>query len=123
MQLIAPVRVIPVLEMKSLGDGWCKRDLAAVFTHGAAQGADRVVRLAERHVIPARDGAGRNAEITPGHGMRPGLLGKRADRSPGAIRAGGELKSEPTTENRNRAHKAPVEQGCFRVITSPHKLG
>ena len=38
-------------------------------------------------------------------------------------RAGGELKSEPTTENRNRAHKAPVELGCFRVITSPHKLG
>jgi hypothetical protein len=29
-----------------------------------------------------------------------------------APRTGGELKSEPTTENRNRAHKAPVELGC-----------
>ena len=57
--------------------------------------------------------------------MRPGLLGKRADGASGAIRAGGELKSEPTTENRNRAHQGagPVEQGCFRVITSPHKWG
>src|SRR5271157_5183667 len=82
VQLIAPVRVIPVLEMKSLGDGWCKRDPATVVTHGAAQGADGVVRLAQRRVIPARDGAGRDAEITSGHGMRPGLLGKRAERAP-----------------------------------------
>src|SRR5512135_840312 len=36
--------------------------------------------------------------------------------------AGGELKSEPTTENRNRAHRPPVEPE-FGVITSPHKLG
>src|SRR6516162_11241916 len=41
---------------------------------------------------------------------------------PSAPRAGGELKSEPTTENRNRAHRAPVEPE-FGVITSPHKSG
>jgi hypothetical protein len=37
--------------------------------------------------------------------------------------AGGELKSEPTTENRNRAQGTPVELGCVWVITSPHKSG
>src|SRR5271156_2682374 len=81
-QLIAPVRVILVLEMKSLGDGWCKRDPATVLPHGAAQDADRVVRLAQRHVIPARDGAGCDVEITSGYGMRPSLLGKRAKCAP-----------------------------------------
>ena len=31
-----------------------------------------------------------------------------------APRGGGELKSEPTTEKRNRAHRAPVEiGGCW----------
>jgi hypothetical protein len=40
-----------------------------------------------------------------------------------APRAGGELRREPTTENRNRAHEAPVELGVVRVITSPHKTG
>jgi hypothetical protein len=34
-------------------------------------------------------------------------------------RAGGELKSEPTTENRNRAHWAPVELGVRWIITPP----
>src|SRR5208283_3698695 len=38
-------------------------------------------------------------------------------------RAGGELKSEPTTENRNRAHRAPVELGGVWVITPPDKWG
>src|SRR5271168_2176935 len=36
-------------------------------------------------------------------------------------RAGGELKSEPTTENRNRAQRAPVELGVVWVITFPRK--
>src|SRR5271166_3087300 len=40
-----------------------------------------------------------------------------------APRAGGELKSEPTTENRNRAHKAPVELGVVWIITPPHRSG
>src|ERR1700721_3338815 len=39
----------------------------------------------------------------------------------GAPRAGGALRSAPTMENRNRAHKAPVERDCVWVITSPHK--
>jgi hypothetical protein len=34
-------------------------------------------------------------------------------------RAGGELKSEPTTENRNRAHWAPVGLGVGWIITPP----
>src|SRR5271169_1602161 len=38
-------------------------------------------------------------------------------------RAGGELKSEPTTENRNRAHKAPVELGVVWIITPPGRWG
>src|ERR1700677_583663 len=37
--------------------------------------------------------------------------------------AGGQLKSEPTTENRNRAHRAPVELGGVWVITPPHRWG
>jgi hypothetical protein len=40
-----------------------------------------------------------------------------------APRAGGELKSEPTTEKRNRAHTAAVDLGGVRVIMSPHKTG
>src|SRR5271165_2494558 len=36
-------------------------------------------------------------------------------------RAGGELKSEPTTENRNRAQRAPVELGVDGIITPPHE--
>src|SRR6516165_8256209 len=45
---------------------------------------------------------------------------------PSAPGAGGELKSEPTTENRNCAHKAPVELGCrgvIGVIAPPRKVG
>src|SRR5271168_468082 len=38
-----------------------------------------------------------------------------------APRAGGELRSGPTTENRKRAHRAPVELLGVWVITSPHK--
>src|ERR1700678_267821 len=34
-------------------------------------------------------------------------------------RAGGELRSEPTTENRNRAHWAPVGLGVGWIITPP----
>ena len=37
VQLIAPVRVIAVLEMKSLGEGRRQRDRAAVFAHGAGK--------------------------------------------------------------------------------------
>src|SRR6516162_5303432 len=37
--------------------------------------------------------------------------------------AGGELKSEPTTENRNRAHWAPVELGVLGLITPPERWG
>ena len=40
-----------------------------------------------------------------------------------APRAGGELKSEPTTENRNRAQRAPVELGVDWIITPPHEWG
>src|SRR5262249_34065270 len=38
-----------------------------------------------------------------------------------APRAGGALKSEPTTEKRNRAHTAAVDLGGVRVIMSPHE--
>jgi hypothetical protein len=36
-------------------------------------------------------------------------------------RAGGELRSEPTMENRNRAHEVPVELEFVGVITFPRK--
>src|SRR5262245_55830840 len=42
---------------------------------------------------------------------------------PSALGAGGELKSEPTTENRNRAQRTPVELGCVLVITCPPRVG
>ena len=80
MQLEAPALVITVLEMKSLSEGRRQRDLAAVFAYGTAQGANRVVALAQRRVVPASDGTGRDTDIASGHRMRPGLLGKRADR-------------------------------------------
>src|SRR4051794_28466891 len=40
-----------------------------------------------------------------------------------APRAGGELKREPTTEKRNRAHTAAVDLGGVRVMMSPHESG
>ena len=45
MKLVAPVRVIAVLKLESLGEGRCQGYLAAVLAHGAAQGADWVVAL------------------------------------------------------------------------------
>ena len=123
MQLVAPVRVIAVLEMKSLGEGRRQRDLAAVFAHGAAQGTDRVVALAPRRVVPARDGAGRERTSRPVTGCDQVFSARERIAVWSDPRAGGELKSEPTTENRNRAHRAPVELGGVWVITPPHKWG
>ena len=74
MQLVAPVRVVVVLEHESLGEGRGQGDLAAVLAHGAAQGADRVVVLAACRVVPPLDGDGRELDVASGHGMRPGLL-------------------------------------------------
>jgi hypothetical protein len=39
-----------------------------------------------------------------------------------APRAGGELKSEPMTEKRKRAHESPGDPGDVWVITLPHKV-
>jgi hypothetical protein len=74
------VRVLTVLKNRLLGEGRRQGDLAAVFSHGAAQGAHRVVALAACRVIPARNGADCDLEIAAGHGMRPGLLSQAADR-------------------------------------------
>ena len=79
MQLVAPVRVVVVLEHESLRDGSGQGYLAAVLAQGAAQGTDRVVVLTPCHVVPPLDGDGREMDIAPGHRMRPGLLGKVAD--------------------------------------------
>ena len=121
MQLEAPALVIAVLEMKSLSEGRRQRDLATIFAYGTAQGTHGIVALAPRRVVPASDRAGRETDVAPGHGMRPGLLGKRADRRLKRSRAGGELKSKPTTENRKRAQRAPVELGVDWIITPPHE--
>ena len=121
MQLVAPVRVVVVLEHESLRDGSGQGYLAAVLAQGTAQGTDRVVVLAPCHVVPPLDGDGREMDIASGHRMRPGLLRQGRGWLSSAHRAGGELRSEPTTENRNRAHKAPVELGFVGVITFPRK--
>ena len=63
MQLVAPVRVLAVLELEPLGQGRGQRHLAAVFAHGAAQDADGVVVLAPRRVVPALDGDGRELDV------------------------------------------------------------
>src|SRR5262245_29441154 len=38
-------------------------------------------------------------------------------------RGGGELRREPMTEKRNRAHTAAVDRGGVRVMMSPHAVG
>ena len=123
VQLIAPVRVIAVLEMKSLGEGRRQRDLTAVSAHGAAQGADWIVVSAPGCVVPPFNGGGRELGVASACGVRPGLGSEGADRCFERAGAGGELKSEPTTENRNRAHRAPVELGGVWVITPPDRWG
>ncbi len=79
MQLVAPVGVLAVLEQKPLGQSRGQRDLAAVLADGAAQGGDGVVEPAQRRVVPALDGDGRELDLASGHGMRPGLLGQAGD--------------------------------------------
>ena len=113
------MRVIAVLKMELLGQGRCQGYLAPVLAHGAAQGADRVVVLAPCCVIPPLDGHGREPGVASGHRMRPCLLGKAADGCLERTATKGELKSEPTTENRNRAHWAPVGLGVGWIITPP----
>ena len=100
MQLVAPVRVVAVLESKPFSDIRGQGDRATVFAHGASQGTDWVMVLAATRKSRPVTGCDQvfSASARMAHWRDP--------------RAGGELKSEPTTENRNRAHKAPVERGC-----------
>jgi len=63
------VGVITVLKLESLGEGSRQGDLPAVFAHGAAQGADRVVALAARRVVPSGDGVCCELHVASGHGM------------------------------------------------------
>ena len=69
MQLIAPVRIIAVLENQPPGQGRVQRDLATVFAHGAAQDADRVVTMASRLIVPPLDGDGGEIDVATGHRM------------------------------------------------------
>ena len=120
MQLVAPVWVVVVLEHESLRDGGREGYLAAILAEGPA-GPHGVVVLAPRHVVPPLDGDSREMDIASGYRMRPGFGGKVADGSLQHSAAGGELRSEPTMENRNRAHEAPVELEFVGVITFPRK--
>ena len=79
MQLVAPVRVVVVLEHESLRDGGGEGYLAAILAEGAAQGPHGVVVLAPRHVVPPLDGDSREMDIASGYRMRPGFGGKVAD--------------------------------------------
>ena len=109
VQLIAPVLVIAVLENQPLGEGSGQGHLAAVFAHGAAQDADRVVVSAPRHVIPPLDGDSREPDVASGYGMTPGLLGKAADRCLERTAIGGRAQQ--------RAHHGepePCPQGAGR---------
>jgi hypothetical protein len=69
VKLIAPVGVITVLKLESLGEGSRQANLPAVFAHGAAQGADRVVALVTCRVIPSGDGVCCEVHVASGHGM------------------------------------------------------
>src|SRR5579859_4945305 len=79
VQLVAPVGVVLILPNKSLGQGLRERDLATVFARSTAQRTNGVVLLAEGRVIPACDGAGCDANVTPGHRMGPEFFSERAD--------------------------------------------
>jgi hypothetical protein len=63
------VGVIKVLKLESLGEGSRQGNLPAVFAHGAAQGADRVVALPARRVVPSGDGVCRELHVASGHGV------------------------------------------------------
>ena len=123
MQLVAPVRVVAILEMEPLGQCRGEGHFAAVFAHSTAQGMDRIISFALRNVVPAFDGGSGELDIAFAHGMTPRPLCKGADGRLELSGAGGSLKSWPTTENRKHAHSAPVGLLSFRVITSPHEKG
>ena len=79
MQLVAPVRVVAILEMEPLGQCRGEGHLAAVFAHGAAQGTDGIIFFASRNVVPAFDGGSRELDIAFAHGMTPRPLCEGAD--------------------------------------------
>ena len=114
VQLVAPVRVLAVLEMKPLGQRRGQRHLAAVFAQGAAQDADGVVVLAPRCVVPAFDGDGREADIVSISGMRPGLGGKAADgRLDRSARRGRAQQRADDGEAKARPQGAGGSGGCL----------
>jgi type III secretion system FlhB-like substrate exporter len=61
--------VITVLKLESLGEGSRQANLPAVLAQGAAQGADRVVALAARRVVPSGDGVCCEVHVASGHRM------------------------------------------------------
>jgi len=79
VELVAPVLVVAVLQNEPFDNSRGQGYFAAVFAYSASQGADRVVVLAPRCVIPPLDGDGRETDVATGHRMRPGLGGKAAD--------------------------------------------
>ena len=123
MQLVAPVRVVAVLENEPLGEGRGQGDLAAVFAHGAAQGADRVVVLAPRRVVPPLDGDSRELDVASGHGMRPGLRGKGADRCLERSAQGESSRASPPRRTEIAPTRRRSNWGVFEIITSPRKIG
>jgi hypothetical protein len=52
VESVAPVRVVVVLENQPLGQRRGQGDLAAVFAHGTAQGADRIIVPVPGCVVP-----------------------------------------------------------------------
>ena len=107
MELVAPVGVVVVLENQALGERRGQGDLATVFAHGTAQGADRIIVSAPGCVVPSRNGGGRELDVASACGMGPSLGGEGADCCLERSAQGERLKSEPTTENRNRATGRP----------------
>jgi hypothetical protein len=69
VKLVAPVRVITVVKLKSLGERSRQANLPAVLAYGAAQGADWVVALAARYVVPSGDGVCCEVHVASGHRM------------------------------------------------------
>ena len=74
VQLIGPVRVIVVLVRQTFEEVRLQGHLPAIFPHGPSQDAHRIVLLLASEVEPTFQRLGREADLAPGHRMRP-LLG------------------------------------------------
>jgi hypothetical protein len=77
VQLVGPVRVVVVLVRQTFEDIRLQRHLPAIFPYGPPQAPHGIVPLLAREVEPTFQRLGREADLAPGHRMRPPLGGQR----------------------------------------------